>query len=98
MRKYDNDTMSLAVYLVVEKPNQYVQRTLALMHMKEPIVCIRKQKTGNIEVWSKKSRGNDADGKTYDAYSVSMVDTVNGGLIGTREERQLLSNNTINFK
>ena len=42
--KHNNDTMSLAVYLVVEKPNNHVQRTLSLMHAEEPIVCVKKQR------------------------------------------------------
>lgn len=96
--KHNNDTMSLAVYLVVEKPNNHVQRTLSLMHAEEPIVCVKKQRTGDIEVWSKKGVDKDSTGRTHDIYSVSIIDTVNGGIIGTREEWQLLSNDIINLK
>ena len=98
MKKHNNDTMSLAVYLVVEKPNRQLQQTLADMHKQEPIVSIRKQPTGNIEAWSRKCKESDADGKMYDVYTRSMIDTASGIIIGSREERQLLNNNMINFR
>ena len=51
--EHDNSRMSLAVYLAVEKPNKNLKRTLALIHIDSPIVCIDKLKNNNIDVWSK---------------------------------------------
>ena len=94
--------MSLASYLLVEKPNNAVRKTLAFIQIEEPIVMVEKRKDGNIDVWTKEITAEALDfekrNRYHEKYVINNVDAESGEILGTRDFLQELSKELLQFK
>lgn len=97
--EHNNDKMSLAVYLVVEKPNKNLKRTLGMIYLESPIVRIDKLRNGNIDVWSRQQDDDSSsDNQHFERFNISEVNTTSGDIVSVRQTSQALPNEFFGFK
>ena len=95
MRQHNNNKMSLPIYLVVEKPNKQLRKTLGQIHLESSIISIEKLENNNIDVWSRQhvvEAENFSNRNVYqEVFNITTVNTISGEIVGTREFTQSAS-------
>ena len=95
MRKIKNDNMSLAGYLVVEKPNDQVRKTLFRICTENHgvVEAIKRPNEGSIEVYI--ATPKDSKISTDQVFKIFTVDEKSGEIVSSREMIQTAPKNGI---
>ena len=95
MKEIKNDNMSLAGYLVVEKPNDQVRKTLFKLctESRGVVEAIKRINKGSVEVYIAAASENKT--ATEQVFNIHTIDETNGQVVSSRQMVQQAPKNGI---